>query len=73
VRRTDREGLLLTVEGRSAWTELGEWPEGAGFEPYAVLNYLPRILAGVEADTCATCRSFRFSGLSRDMSGGWIG
>lgn len=65
-------GLLLSVEGRSAWTELNEWA-GARFEPYAVLNRLPTILTGVEADTCATCRSFRFSGMSRDFSGGWVG
>ena len=65
-------GLLLTIEGRSAWTELDEWA-GGRFEPYAVLNSLPKTLGEVEADACATCRSFRFSGLSRDMSGGWGG
>lgn len=65
-------GLVLTVAGHSVWTQLDDCP-GARFEAYAVVNRLPKILPGVEADTCATCRSFRFSGMSRDMSGGRIG
>ena len=63
---------MLTIGDRSVWTELNEWA-GAEFEPYAVLNHLATVLPGVEADTCATCCSFAFSGMSRDMSGGWMG
>lgn len=37
-------------------------------EPYALFNRLD--LDGFRADTCATCLHFRFSGMSRDMSGG---
>jgi hypothetical protein len=67
-----RKGLVLKVGDRSVWTELNEWA-GAAFEPYAVLNHLATVLPGVEADTCATCSSFAFSGMSRDFSGGWGG
>jgi hypothetical protein len=67
-----RQGLVLTVADRSVWTELDGQP-GAKFEAYAVLNQLPTLLPGVEAETCATCFSFAFSGMSRDMSGGWTG
>ena len=67
-----RKGLVLTVGDRSVWTELNGWA-GAEFEPYAVLNQLATVLPGVEADTCASCCSFAFSGMSRDMSGGWKG
>lgn len=37
-------------------------------EPYAFFNQLD--VDGFRADTCATCSHFRFSGMSRDMSGG---
>jgi hypothetical protein len=37
-------------------------------EPYGFLNRL--VLDGFRPEACATCRSFRFSGMSRDMSGG---
>jgi hypothetical protein len=37
-------------------------------EPYEFLNRL--VLDGFRPEACATCRSFRFSGMSRDMSGG---
>lgn len=40
-------------------------------EPYAFLNRLD--LDGFRPRCCATCALFRFSGMSRDMSGGATG
>jgi hypothetical protein len=65
-------GLLLTCSERQAWCELEPWA-GAEFEPYAVLQRLSAMFPGVEADTCATCKHFGFSGMGRDMSGGNVG
>lgn len=42
-------------------------------EPYEILNDLSEEIDGGHLRTCATCRSFRFSGMSRDMSGGSMG
>ena len=60
-------GLILTLADREVWHELNS---GMDVPLYALLNQLATILPGVEADTCATWRSFTFSGMSR-QAGGW--
>jgi len=65
-----RQGLVLTLAGRRIWSGIAD---RFGSDPYAVLNRLSTAFPGVEADTCATCLSFKFSGMSWDMSGGWMG
>jgi len=42
-------------------------------DAYTVLNELPGRLDGEVVQACATCAAFRFSGLSRDSSGGTRG
>jgi len=42
-------------------------------DAYTVLNELPGRLEGEVVQSCATCASFRFSGMSRDSSGGMRG
>ncbi len=42
-------------------------------DAYTVLNELPGRLPGEVVHACATCASFRFSGMSRDASGGTRG
>lgn len=42
-------------------------------DAYTVLNELPGRLPGEVAQVCATCASFRFSGMSRGSSGGTKG
>jgi len=39
-------------------------------DAYTVLNELPKRVGGDVVEACATCSSFRFSGMSRDSSGG---
>ncbi len=42
-------------------------------DAYTVLNELPELLGGDVVESCATCASFRFSGMTRDSSGGTRG
>jgi hypothetical protein len=42
-------------------------------DAYTVLNELPGRLEGEVVQACATCVAFRFSGMSRDSSGGTRG
>ncbi len=84
VRREEGEGFILLqacgvgpdhdrrffvhLDGRSREVRIGR-----DHEPYALLNDLSEALSDGYVRTCATCRSFRFSGMSRDMSGGSMG
>jgi len=65
-------GLVLSLANRKVWSELDLWPFGP-FEMYAVLNRLETVFPGAKADTCATCPSFAFSGMLRDMGSGTKG
>lgn len=81
MRGEERRGLLLQpcgsrydkAKGRRVETFLLSHAGGvqkvrSEDEPYAFLNALE--LDGFRVRTCATCAHFRFSGMSRDMSGG---
>jgi hypothetical protein len=68
----ERRGLVLQLGTDEAWTELTEW-WGGGAEPHEILKRAGDHFPGVEAESCATCAHFSFSGMSRDMSGGWAG
>ncbi|TPV92789.1 MAG: hypothetical protein B7733_23995 [Myxococcales bacterium FL481] len=67
-----RQLLILTSGTRVGLTELNG-DGGSPHSAYAVLNRLGEVLPNVRADTCATCRYFAFSRMSRDMSGASAG
>ncbi len=72
--RGNRVRLFIAhVDGRAALLET----DSGGRDPYTALNRISELLGEEFKDdvieTCATCASFRFTGMSRDMSGGQKG
>lgn len=67
--RADITLMIAHVAGRSYLLQMQ--PDRC--DAYTVLNDLPDLLEQGVAEACATCSGFRFSGTSRDSSGGTRG
>lgn len=77
-------GYRSGEQGYSIWTHLIHFNgktfpieiQHAGWskkEPYRILNEMSSNLEGYKVKSCATCKHFMFSGMSRDMGGGASG